>query len=112
MSKSKPYLIYACYFFLSIALIIFSSYTRELIQWVILLDETVNDALRVVFSHSPLGINLRLILSLVLTPLIIVALPALLYWLIKRKTMPYLIPIVWLFWFITALSRLLSQQGL
>lgn len=112
MNKSKPYLIYTGYFILSIALIILSSYAQNMIDWVMYLDRANNEALRLVFSSSQLGIHLRLIVSLALTPLLIVAIPALLYWVIKRKPMPYLIPIIWLFWFITALSRLLIQQGL
>lgn len=108
MNKSKPFLLFAFYLIVSICAIYFASYTRELTHWISAVDLYIDESLALVFSMSPLGVNLRQIISLALTPVLLVLIPALLYHLIKHKMMPYLIPIIWLLWIITALSRLLS----
>lgn len=112
MKKSQSYIVIICYLLLSIAAIFLSTYTQTALHWVQEVDKQINDYLSLVFLISPLGIQLRLILSLILTPVIIIAIPALLFHLIKHKTMPYLIQIIWIIWLITVLSRLLSQPGL
>ena len=112
MKQSKPHLVYLCYFIFSAAAIFFASYIQYVLHWIMFLDNQVNEYLSIIFSASSLGVHLRLITSLVLTPMIIIAIPAIAYQLIKKKTLPYLFPITWLFWLITALSRLLIEQGL
>ncbi|PJD92732.1 MAG: hypothetical protein CK424_03895 [Legionella sp.] len=108
-TSSKAYYLYVAYLILTACAILFASYTRELAQSILLVNTYLNDYLSLVFSSSSLGVSLRQIVSLALTPILIVALPTLLYRLIKHQMPPYLMQIIWVLWVITALSHLLSQ---
>ncbi len=109
MKSNKAYCFYGAYGLITACAIFFASYTRELARLIVQINLYLNQGLDLVFSASALGVNLRQIAALALTPILIVALPTGLYYLIKRKMPPYLVQIVWVFWIIAALSRLLSQ---
>ncbi|HVT62289.1 MAG TPA: hypothetical protein VHD33_02230, partial [Legionellaceae bacterium] len=86
---SKSYLMYGAYLLITTAAIIFTAYVRLLAQWVEWIDAYLNDILSIVFSPTPLGHTLQQMLSLALTPLLIVAIPALIYRWIKGQLPPY-----------------------
>ncbi|MGV3740274.1 MAG: hypothetical protein ACO1N3_03160 [Gammaproteobacteria bacterium] len=105
----KYCLIFGAYCLLTICAIYFSTLTKTLAGWVVLVDVWLDHILAEIMNTSALGLHLRHILTLALTPLVIVAIPVGIYWLIKKKLPSYLIQIIWVLWIITALSRLLSQ---
>lgn len=107
--NSKYYLIFGTYCLLTICAIYFSTETKTIAGWVVRVDVGLEYLLAEIMNTSALGIHLRHILTLALTPLVIVAIPVGIYWLIKKQLPSYLIQIIWVLWIITALSRLLSQ---
>lgn len=108
-NTSTSYYFYAAYLMVTVCAILFTSYTRELAQGILVVNTYLNDYLSWVFSLSPLGVSLRQIVSLALTPILIVAIPTLIYRLLKHQMPPYLVQIIWVLWIITALAHLLSQ---
>lgn len=97
------------YLMLSIMIVFFAEYAHLLIVYLDMLYTIVNLKLAPIFSSSELGILIRRVCSLVLIPVVIAAIPALLYRLIKGRNMPYFIHITWLLWFIIVLSKVLIR---
>jgi len=69
----------------------------------------VNIKLTPVFSHTGWGILLRKILVLMILPLIIAAIPALIYRVIKGHEMPHFMATVWVIWTVIVLSDILIR---
>lgn len=97
------------YLFLSIIIVMLSKYAHLLIIYIDLFYTYINVALSPIFSSSPLGIMIRQIMTLVLIPLFIAAIPALIYLAIRGRRMPYFIEITWVLWLVIALSKVLIQ---
>lgn len=95
------------YLVLSSLVVIFAKYAHLLIVYIDLVYAYINLKLAPIFSTTPLGSLVRNVCLLVLLPIIITAVPALIYRLIKGHTMPYFIEITWLLWLILACSKLL-----
>lgn len=105
---SQYYLVFGLYCLFTLCVIYFATVTKKIIGWILQIYLTIDSILAAVLNSSALGIHLRHILSLAITPILIVAIPTLIYWLIKKKMPDYLVQIIWALWIITALSRLLS----
>ena len=97
------------YLLLSIIIVIFAEYAQLLIVYTDILYNFVNYKLMPVFSSSATGILIRKVFSLVLIPVVIAAVPALIYRLIKGRHMPYFIEITWFLWLVIVLSKVLIQ---
>jgi hypothetical protein len=97
------------YLILSAVIIFFSVYAKLLFMYMDVLYMYINQALKPVFGTGFAGELMRDLISLMLIPLAIAALPALLYWLIKRKKMPYFIELTWFLWLIIAISSYLIR---
>jgi hypothetical protein len=97
------------YLILSAVVIFFSLYAKLLFMYMDLLYMTINQALKPVFGSGVAGELMRDMISLMLIPLVIAAIPALLYWLIKRKKMPYFTELTWFLWLIFAVSSYLIR---
>nr|WP_242602027.1 hypothetical protein [Legionella yabuuchiae] len=95
------------YLLLSIIIVVFAEYAQMIIVYLDMLYTFVNLKLAPVFSQSELGIMIRRVFSLVIIPILIAAIPALIYRLIKGKNMPYFIQITWLLWLVIVLSKIL-----
>ena len=102
------YLIFSVYCLITLCAIYFSSFTKLIAGWILQVDLAIDQTLSAVLNSSDLGIHLRHILSLALTPILIVALPTAIYWFFKKKMPAYLIQTIWVLWIIVAMSRLLS----
>ncbi|MCR9192002.1 MAG: hypothetical protein NXI01_05010 [Gammaproteobacteria bacterium] len=109
MSKPETYFLYAAYCVLTVVIIFYASYSREIASWVTLVNVELNYYLDFIDGATALGLRLRQIVALALTPIVILAIPTIAYRLIKNKMPPYLIQAVWVLWIIAAVSRLLSQ---
>lgn len=97
------------YLFLSIIIVIFAAYAQLMIVYIDTFYTYVNLTLSPIFSRSETGILIRSVLSLVFIPVMLAAIPALVYRLIKGQNMPYFIHVTWLLWLILVLSKILIQ---
>lgn len=56
-----------------------------------------------VFSNGMIGRIIRQVLALTLTPVILAGIPAIIYWIYSRRTLPHLAFIIWGLWFMLVL---------
>ncbi|MBA2709536.1 MAG: hypothetical protein H0U57_02965 [Tatlockia sp.] len=97
------------YLFLSILLVIFGQYAHLLLINISRFSAYLTERLTPLFNQIQLGTTLRQVFILVLIPIIITAIPAVSYRLIKGKDMPYLIESTWCLWLVIVLSNLLMR---
>ncbi|KTD61411.1 hypothetical protein [Legionella spiritensis] len=95
------------YLVISVLVVVFAKYAHLLILYIDMLYAYVNVRLNSVFSHTGIGIAIRKIILITVLPIVIAAVPALIYQLIKRKQMPYLIQLTWCLWLVIVLSNVL-----
>ncbi len=95
------------YLVLSLLIILFATYAKIFFVYVNLLYVYLDNMLMPLFGSSFIGEVIRDMLTLVLTPFLLAGIPALIYWLIKRKKMPYFLELIWLLWLVLALSNYL-----
>ncbi|HRD70119.1 MAG: hypothetical protein Q8M40_00735 [Legionella sp.] len=97
------------YLLLSILIVVFAKYAHLLVVYIDMFFTYVNIKLTPVFSHTGWGILLRKILVLMILPLIIAAIPALIYRVIKGHEMPHFMATVWVIWTVIVLSDILIR---
>lgn len=97
------------YLLLSTVIIVFSQYAKVLIVYLDMFYTFVNLKLAPIFSRTELGIMIRSVFSLVFIPILIAAVPALGYRLVKGSSMPYFLQITWFLWLVIVLSKVLIQ---
>lgn len=64
-----------------------------------------------IFQHIGLTSAASQLLLLITLPLLIVGLPALIYYLIKKKSMPYFAEMIWILWLIILFSNILMPYN-
>ncbi len=97
------------YLFLSITVVIFSQYVHLMIVYIDMFYTYINLKMAPVFSNSETGIMIRKVISLVLLPVVIAAIPALIYRAIKGKHMTYFLEVTWFLWLVLVLSKVLIR---
>lgn len=97
------------YFLLSVLIVIFAKYAHLIIVYIDVFFTYVNLKLTPIFSPTSSGIMIRKIIVLMLLPLVITAIPALLYRAIKSQEMPHFIAVTWVVWTIIVLSNILIR---
>ena len=95
------------YLVLSILVVLFAQYVHLLIVYIVMFYTFINVKLSPIFSNSGLGIMIRKVISLALLPVLIAAIPALLYRAVKGHQMHYFIEITWFLWLIIVLSKVI-----
>ncbi|KTD73656.1 hypothetical protein [Legionella tucsonensis] len=95
------------YLLLSILVVLFAKYAHLIIVYVDMFFTYVNLKLTPIFSQTGWGLVVRKILVLVVLPVVITAVPALIYKFIKGGNMPHFIAITWIIWTIIVLSDIL-----
>lgn len=95
------------YLLLSMLVIMFAQYAKLFIIYADIVYTYINTLLAPLFGSGYIGEIFRNLVTLVLVPLGIAAIPALIYWLIKRKPMPYFIELTWALWLMIAMSSYL-----
>ena len=95
------------YLLLSIIVVLLAKYANLLIIYIDLVYTQINITLVPIFSSSELCVMIRKIVTLVMIPVLIAAIPALVYYAIKRRQMPYFFEITWVLWLVIALSKVL-----
>lgn len=99
----------AIYFLLSFLVIMFAKYAKLFIVYADLFYTYINTLLEPLFGSGFVGEVFRNLVTLVLVPLALAAVPASIYWLIQRKRMPYFIELSWFLWLIIAMSSYLIR---
>lgn len=95
------------YLALSILIILFAAHVKFVFVYVNILYLHINQFIEPLFGTGFVGELFRDLFTLILTPLTIAAIPAGIYWLIKRKKMPHFIELTWFFWLVLAMSSYL-----
>lgn len=95
------------YLLLSIIVIIFAKYITVLIVYIDLFYTWVNLKLSPLFNQGGIGYMISKVLLLVIIPVLIAAIPALLYRLVKKRTMPGFFELTWCLWLVIVLSNVL-----
>lgn len=97
------------YLILSIVVVLFAQYVHLLIVYIDMFYTFINLKLAPIFSNSGSGVMIRKVISLVILPIFIAAIPALIYRVIKGQSMPYFIEITWFLWLVIVLSKVLIR---
>jgi hypothetical protein len=95
------------YFILSILVVAFARFAHMLIVYIDMLYAFINMKLAPIFTHNGLGLTIRKTILLVSIPIIIAAIPALTYRLVKGNDMPYFLELTWCLWLVVVLSNIL-----
>ncbi|STX29581.1 Uncharacterised protein [Legionella beliardensis] len=94
------------YLLLSILAIFFTRYIHTFIVYTDMLYTYLYVKLSLLFTPTPISIIISKVIVLTLIPVLIVAIGALIYKLIKGKKMPHFIELTWLLWLVLVLSSI------
>ena len=83
---------------LSILVITCMWYAQQGLQAILTAHAWISDMLKQVFSGGEAGDIIRQLIALLTMPLLIAAVPALIYWLVRHHGFPYFMEIVWVVW--------------
>lgn len=83
---------------ISVIVVFFPAYTEQVMSWVLLFHAWVVDFLANIFSDGQLGRVIRDLLGLIVFPLVVGLVPAILFWIAKRRLFPYFVMFVWSAW--------------
>lgn len=97
------------YLFFSILVVVLKKYAKLLLLYIDLIFTHISVQLSPLLSNIGLGNPIQKILLLALTPIIITAIPGVIYYLFARKTMPYYFEVTWCVWLVIVLSNLLIK---
>lgn len=98
------------YLILTILVVLFAQYAHLLIVYIDMFYTYLNVKLAPFFSHlGTYSFFLRKVLLLTLIPVLIAAIPALIYRLVYRRKMPHFIGLTWCLWLIIVLSNVLVR---
>ena len=103
----NPYKQILYYFIVSILIVVFASYGHTAIIYLDVLYTYINVQIMSLFHSHQVAPMLLEILSLAMLPILLIGIPAGCYRLIRKKTMPYTIELIWFVWLILALSKVL-----
>jgi hypothetical protein len=98
---------FSIYLVMSILLVIFAAYVRQLLVYLDMGYAYLNIHLTHIFSSSATGTVFRHITILMLLPLVIAGVPALVYRFIKKSSMPYFYHTLWITWMVTLISQMM-----
>jgi hypothetical protein len=88
---------------------VFAKYANTLLVFINIFFTEINLKLTPIFSQTGWGVVIRKILVLMVLPMIITAVPALIYRGIKGREMPHFIAITWIIWTIIVISNILMR---
>ena len=97
------------YLLLSILIVVFAKYANTLLVFINIFFTEINLKLTPIFSQTGWGVVIRKILVLMVLPMIITAVPALIYRGVKGREMPHFIAITWIIWTVIVISNILMR---
>lgn len=86
----------------NVGIIVAMSYAKEAIQILLHAHHWVSEILTSIFSGDKAGSLARELIALLCLPILVSLIPALLYWVIKKRWFPYFMDFVWIIWLIQA----------
>lgn len=95
------------YLFLSIIAVVFSQYVHLAVVYIDMLYTYIHLKLASLFTMIGINGMASKILLLASIPLIIIAIPALIYRFVKGQAMPHLLALTWCIWVVIVLSTIL-----
>jgi hypothetical protein len=97
------------YLGLSIIVVLFARYAQLIIFYIDQFFIFINLKLTPIFSQTGVGLVIRKVIVLMLIPIIVAAVPALGYKLIKGKDMPHFLALTWVIWSVIVISDILVR---
>lgn len=94
---------------LSTVLLIFAQHTQLMLSYLDASHTLLNAKLSYIFNTSTAGNTTQEVTCLLAIPLLLTVLPAVIYWLFKRKAMPYFYHVLWTIWIILFTTLILSR---
>lgn len=85
---------------ISLVIVFFMPYVQTGIQGLMDAHNWISNMLRSVFSGGEAGNMARGFIALLCIPVLAGAIPAVIYWIIKRRWLPYFMQIIWVVWLI------------
>ncbi|OGV51225.1 MAG: hypothetical protein A3F46_01195 [Legionellales bacterium RIFCSPHIGHO2_12_FULL_42_9] len=95
------------YILASTLIITFSKEMHWLISMINKIYAQILSLLNPIFKEISIGTNLRQVILLTIIPISIPGIPALIFYLIRKKPMPYFIEATWCFWLVIVLNHML-----
>jgi hypothetical protein len=95
---------------LSLMAIFFRVEISHLLNALVYLHNQVSHLLHLIFSDDVTGRVIQNVIALLIIPFVFGLIVGIVFWLIKRATMPHIMAIVWGFWLVL-LVTLLAQTG-
>lgn len=100
---SKLLKAYLAYFVASLLVVLLTRYIHLGLIYLDTFYTYINVLIAPIFNQVGLGKIVHQTLVIVLIPLIIIGIPALIYYMINRKAMPHIISLTWSVWLILVL---------
>jgi hypothetical protein len=83
---------------LSLLVVVSMPYAQKGLEYLVSAHNWVDQILIQVFSGGQVGNILRALIALLAIPLLVSLIPAIIYWLVKRKWFPYFMETLWIVW--------------
>lgn len=87
---------------LSLLIIVGMLYAQQGLQFLVAGHDWINEQLTQIFSGGQAGNIIRQLLALLAIPLIVGLVPAIIFWMIRRRWIPCFMEIIWVTWLIQA----------
>lgn len=95
------------YLLLSILVVIFARYFHLLIVYIDMLYTLIYVHMTPLFQRGGIGDLVGKVAVLVLIPIILACIPALVYYVVRRRNMPGFFELTWCLWLVIVLSEIL-----
>lgn len=96
---------------LSLVAIFFRSEISHLLNAVVYAHNAVAKLLHFIFSDDTVGKLIQNVIALLFLPFVAGLIVALIFWLVKRATMPHIMAVVWVLWLVLLIT-MLAQTGI
>jgi len=88
----------------------FQSELGHVLRYLLAVHDKIADGLAVAFSNAPAGRIIQETIALMIIPVVIGAVVALAWFMVKRKEIPHLVATVWIIWTILLVTVLLQPS--
>lgn len=95
---------------LTLVTIFFRAEISHVLNALVYVHNAIAGSLHFIFSDDKVGRLIQNVISLLLLPFICGLIVALVFWLVKRVTMPHIMAVVWILWLILLIT-MLAQTG-
>ncbi len=96
---------------LSVLVLIGMPYAQQGVQFILSAHNWIADTLTTIFSGGDAGNLVRNLIALLIIPIAISFIPAIIYWLAKRKWFPYFLELIWVLWLIQTSALVVLYQA-